>query len=74
GEKLAQAVGAMLYRMHEGEAPFVFRIELKSRLEQDKKGAYIRKISDAIILCMVFSLPRKILSLSIPNFRFNTSG
>ena len=48
GEKLAQAVGSMLFGMHEGEAPFVFRIELKSRLEQDKKGAYIRKISDAM--------------------------
>lgn len=48
GENLAKAVLAHLIRFHEGEPPFVFRIELKSHLEQEKKGVYIRRISDAM--------------------------
>lgn len=35
-------------QMHSGAAPYRFRIELKSRMEPSKKGAYIRKISDAL--------------------------
>lgn len=48
GEKLAEVLLRQLERFHEGEPPFVFRIELKSTLEADKKGGYIRRISDAI--------------------------
>lgn len=48
GEKLAKTVLRAVQALHEGEPPFVFRIELKSRLEQEKKGPYIRKMADAI--------------------------
>lgn len=34
--------------LHEGEDAYPFRIELKSRIPADKKGVYIRKISDAL--------------------------
>ena len=37
-----------MQRMHSGAGPYRFRIELKSRMEASKKGAYIRKISDAL--------------------------
>lgn len=48
GRGLAKAVLHLAQQMHEGRDPFLFRIELKSRLEQEKKGTYIRKISDAM--------------------------
>lgn len=48
GRQLAKVVLHLAQQLHEGSDPFLFRIELKSRLEQDKKGAYIRKISDAM--------------------------
>lgn len=48
GARLAPAVLAFLCELHSGEPPFFFRIELKGRGEPEKKGAYIRRISDAI--------------------------
>lgn len=48
GEILAKAVLKMAEELHEGTAPFVFRIELKNRMEQDKKGTYIRKMTDSM--------------------------
>lgn len=33
---------------HEGEAPFYFRIELKSKMELDKKSAFIRRLASEI--------------------------
>lgn len=43
--------GALLERaqeFHEGNGPYLFRIELKSRIEPEKKGNYIRKVSNAL--------------------------
>lgn len=49
GRQLGTArIEEQMERLHDGTAPFRFRIELKSRMEQSKKGAYIRKISDAL--------------------------
>ena len=48
GTMLASAVYEMAEELHKGIPPFLFRIELKGRIEPDKKGPYIRKISDAM--------------------------
>ncbi len=48
GQDGEESVTAKMRRMHDGQAPYRFRIELKSELEPAKKGAYIRKISDAL--------------------------
>lgn len=48
GAALAKVILKKVKELHEGETPFVFRIELKSRIEQDKKGTYIRKMAEAI--------------------------
>lgn len=48
GARLAPALLAFLCELHRGEPPFFFRIELKGRCEPEKKGAYIRRISDAM--------------------------
>lgn len=45
GELLAESVLKKAVELHEGEPPFVFRIELKSHIETEKKGAYIHKIA-----------------------------
>lgn len=34
--------------LHTGNGPYLFRIELKGKMEPEKKGAYIRKVSDAL--------------------------
>ena len=39
---------AFLKKLHAEDAPFFFRIELRSNLSPDKKGAFIRKISNAL--------------------------
>ena len=48
GEALASAVLDTVQALHQGAHPFLFRIELKGRIAPEKKGAYIRRISDAI--------------------------
>ena len=48
GENLASPVLEKARRMHEGDAPFLFRIEMRTKLAPEKKGAFIRKISDVI--------------------------
>lgn len=48
GLDLAEQVLAKARKLHRGDHPFLFRIELKSRMNPEKKGAYIRKISDAV--------------------------
>lgn len=48
GRALADRICRMVFRLHEGRPPFLFRIELKSRLEPEKRGKYVHKISDAI--------------------------
>lgn len=48
GRQLSGVVLEKLRAMHRGEDPFLYRIELRGRLEQDKKGGYIRRISDAL--------------------------
>lgn len=37
-----------LERSHEGEAPFYFRVELKSKMDRSKKSAFTRKLSARI--------------------------
>ncbi len=53
-ESVGRAVAGPLLELagtlHEGQGPFLFRIELKSKMEPEKKGTYIRKISDALEL------------------------
>ena len=44
----ANSLTKRMQRMHSGAGPYRFRIELKSRMEASKKGAYIRKLSDAL--------------------------
>lgn len=48
GKNLALPVLEKTRRMHEGDTPFLFRIEMRTKLAPEKKGAFIRKISDAI--------------------------
>ena len=49
GEQLAaSSLISFLKQMHLEDAPFFFRIELRSDLSPDKKGAFIRKISNAL--------------------------
>lgn len=48
GRAVAGSALTWLRRLHQGDGPFLFRIELKSRISQEKKGAYIRKLSDAV--------------------------
>lgn len=48
GEKAAAALLERARELHEGDSPFLFRIELKSKMEQEKKGSYIRRVSDAL--------------------------
>lgn len=36
----------LVQQLHEGLPPFYYRIELKSGLAQDKKGAFIRRVSE----------------------------
>lgn len=38
----------LLETSHDGSAPFYFRIELKSRMEADKKGAFTRRLASEI--------------------------
>ncbi|MDY3250180.1 MAG: HEAT repeat domain-containing protein [Candidatus Choladocola sp.] len=48
GQAAAEGIMKKALELHQGGAPFLFRIELKSRIAPERKGAYIRKISDAI--------------------------
>ncbi len=48
GRIAAPAVAAMAEEFHEGDGPFLFRVELKSGIAPEKKGTYIRKLSDAL--------------------------
>lgn len=48
GRLLAGRVLDMAQDLHQGSTPFLFRIELKGIMSPEKKGAYIRKISDAM--------------------------
>lgn len=49
GRGLAESsLTEQMARMHQGEAPYCFRIELKGKMELSRKGSYIRKISDAL--------------------------
>lgn len=51
-----EQIGALVYAavlglaesLYEGDDPYRFRIELKSRIAPEKKGNYIRKISDGL--------------------------
>ena len=38
----------MLENMHEGPAPFYFRLEIRSRMEMDKKASFAKRLSAAI--------------------------
>ncbi len=49
GEMLAKSsLPALVQELHEGAPPFYYRIELKSTLAPEKKGAFIRKVSEAL--------------------------
>lgn len=49
GEKLLCAgLNGIMEELHGGEAPYYFRIELKGRTDRDKRGDYIRKLSDSL--------------------------
>lgn len=48
GYAVADAMVQRLRELHEGEDAFLFRIELKGKMDPEKKGAYIRRISDAV--------------------------
>lgn len=48
GAALAQEVLELAKRLHSGSTPFLFRIELRGRMAPEKKGGYIRKVSDAL--------------------------
>lgn len=48
GAKVSNACLERVQELHSGNGPYLFRIELKAKLEPDKKGNYIRKISDAL--------------------------
>ncbi len=49
GEKLLRAgLNGVMEELHAGEPPYYFRIELKGRTERDKRGDYIRKLSDSL--------------------------
>lgn len=48
GTQVAKTLLERVEKLHEGDGPYLFRIELKSKLEAGKKGNYIRKVSDAL--------------------------
>lgn len=48
GRMLAGPVLERLSSLYSGPDPFLYRIELKGKMEPEKKGGYIRKISDAL--------------------------
>lgn len=48
GEALAAPVLAFVKKLHEGEGAYLFRLDLKSRMEPERKGVLLRRISDAV--------------------------
>lgn len=49
GEQLAKSsLTELMDRLHKGGSPYRFRVELRSPMEPDKRGAYIRKLADAL--------------------------
>ena len=48
GRLIAEPLQRKLEELHEPGGVYAFRIELKGTIASDKKGAYIRKISDAL--------------------------
>lgn len=48
GASLARPILELAGRLHEGGGEYLFRIEWKSALAPEKKGAFLRRISDAI--------------------------
>lgn len=48
GGALAAPILALADRLHEGAGDYLFRVEWKSALEPEKKGAFLRRLSDAI--------------------------
>lgn len=48
GTQAAKSLLERVEKLHKGDGPYLFRIELKSKMEPGKKGNYIRKVSDAL--------------------------
>ena len=48
GEALAQPALEKACALHEGEPPFLFRVELKSRMEAGRRGVWIRRAAHAL--------------------------
>lgn len=48
GLLLADCVMQKTRELHSGESPFRFRIELKGRMDQRKKGAFVRRIAESL--------------------------
>lgn len=48
GTALAAPVLTLARRLHQGDGAFPFRLELKAKTEPERKGAFLRRISDAL--------------------------
>ncbi len=48
GSALAKPVLEFVRRLHQGDGAYSFRLELKSRTEQERRGVLLRRISDAV--------------------------
>ncbi len=48
GEALVEPVLELVQGLHQGDGAYPFRIELKSRIEQKRRGVLLREISDAV--------------------------
>ncbi len=48
GAALAESVLKLARKLHQGDETFTFRLEWKSKTERERKGALLRRISDAL--------------------------